>query len=1187
MPSDDSGLGPTDGEQEERLRIALERQERALRALALRLRAAERKAAAMAERNRQHHDSIANRLGHALLDAGRSFAGLKGLPASLLAIRREDLRRRAASRPGSIAPARPAPPTEPSVRAQPAMLAPHPGGDKRWRVAAILDDFSAHAFEPECAFLPLTRDGWRTEIAAFAPDFVLVESAWRGKDGNWAGLVHGASQDLADLTAWCASQGIPTAFWNKEDPVHFSGFLPAARLFDHVFTTDFDSIPGYRAALGHDRVHLLPFGVQPLHFNPIEEVERSDRFFFAGSYYHKYPQRKLDFGVLADFAIATHGLDIFDRNIARAGKNFVYPEAYVPHVVGDLPFDAMPVLAKAYRAGLNLNTVKQSQSMVARRVFELMASNTFVVSNYARAVRQMFGDLVIASDHAAELHARWAGLTGDAATFGKVRLAGVRKIMAGHTCAHRLARIAAKLSNSQNQTIAAPPVVVVASASTPDARDGILRQFRRQTHESRHLLLVADNTPGSKALFDLAPNEEVIARDALAARLADAPWVSFWSERDHYGANFLTDLALATRYWRGDAVGKRARFVLDQGQPVLIEPDLQYIPVERLDLRCALVSGALASLAVSAGGRLSEARLPANARTLAIDPYNYCRDGAGAEPAQLASVDDLPNLWSGLALDAFEATTAPLSSGTPVVHIGPDALARYLPKGRSRALGVSIRPDAITLRSKVAQDAHSSIILSSPFPVSPQDVSAGLRVNAAITPVTAHHAVKVIYEFLDSSGDRIDHQTEDAGRAVLAPPSGTAAIRVGLRLQGRITVRWSALEFGGEALPARLLPVPMSRVLMVLRQYPSYGDRYRYAFAHARARAYREAGRKVDVFRFGSDAGAHHFDEFENVDVTCGGHDGLQDLLATGQYDHVLVHFLDRAIWQVVAPHLDRIKVTVWVHGAEIQPWERRAFDDDGAPAQRKLHRQRSSEARLGFWRGLLRDPHPNVRFVYVSRTLLEQSAEDLGLAISAPAAAVINNPIDTDFFDFQEKPVEQRSRILLLRPFASRIQGNDLAVAAILQLASSPGFANLAFTIAGDGPLFEETVAPLRHLTNITIRRGFVSRNEIKALHREHGVFLCPSRMDTQGVSRDEAMASGLVPVTNRVGAIPEFVRDDCGYLADPEDSDGLAAAIAELQANPEQFRALSRCAAEHVRSRSGFDRTVARELAMISKAR
>ncbi len=44
--------------------------------------------------------------------------------------------------------------------------------------------------------------------------------------------------------------------------------------------------------------------------------------------------------------------------------------------------------------------------MFARRVFELMASNTLVVSNYSKGVRLLFGELVIASDAKAELLAQ-------------------------------------------------------------------------------------------------------------------------------------------------------------------------------------------------------------------------------------------------------------------------------------------------------------------------------------------------------------------------------------------------------------------------------------------------------------------------------------------------------------------------------------------------------------------------------------------------------------------------------------------------------------------------------------------------------------------------------------------------------------------------------------------------------------
>jgi glycosyltransferase involved in cell wall biosynthesis len=108
--------------------------------------------------------------------------------------------------------------------------------------------------------------------------------------------------------------------------------------------------------------------------------------------------------------------------------------------------------------------------------------------------------------------------------------------------------------------------------------------------------------------------------------------------------------------------------------------------------------------------------------------------------------------------------------------------------------------------------------------------------------------------------------------------------------------------------------------------------------------------------------------------------------------------------------------------------------------------------------------------------------------------------------------------------------------------LSNEPFFNELEFRLIGDGALFEETVAPLRDYPNITVERRFLTQNEIAALHKEYGIFLCPSRWDSQGVSRDEAMSSGLVPVTSSIAAIPEFVDEDCGVLAPAENAEGLS---------------------------------------------
>jgi len=87
---------------------------------------------------------------------------------------------------------------------------------------------------------------------------------------------------------------------------------------------------------------------------------------------------------------------------------------------------------------------------------------------------------------------------------------------------------------------------------------------------------------------------------------------------------------------------------------------------------------------------------------------------------------------------------------------------------------------------------------------------------------------------------------------------------------------------------------------------------------------------------------------------------------------------------------------------------------------------------------------------------------------------------------------------------------------------------------------------------------------------------------MDTQGVSRDEAMSSGLVPVTNRVAAIPEFVDENCGILAEPEDAEGLAEGILALYNDPVLFQKLSIAAAERVRNTSAKRDMASNEIAM-----
>ncbi|MEK8227730.1 hypothetical protein NKG05_18920 [Oerskovia sp. M15] len=95
--------------------------------------------------------------------------------------------------------------------------------------------------------------------------------------GAWQYHLTGTSAPrpaFIELVTFCREQGIPTVFWNKEDPVHFEDFLESAALFDRVCTTDVNRVPDYVERLGHDRVSVLPFAAQPAIHNPVRSHGR-------------------------------------------------------------------------------------------------------------------------------------------------------------------------------------------------------------------------------------------------------------------------------------------------------------------------------------------------------------------------------------------------------------------------------------------------------------------------------------------------------------------------------------------------------------------------------------------------------------------------------------------------------------------------------------------------------------------------------------------------------------------------------------------------------------------------------------------------------------------------------------------------------------------------------------------------
>ena len=506
----------------------------------------------------------------------------------------------------------------------PLFESPILGHLKQLRIACILDEFSYNCFAPECELLQLQADRWQQQIEGFDPQFVLIESAWRGDNDTWLRKVSDSSTELPLLIEWAKNRGLATAFWCKEDPIHFARFLPVARLVDHVFTTDIDSISRYREVLNHDRIYLLPFAAQPLLHNPVETFGRKEGFSFAGSWYSNYPDRQVDFRTLVRVVRKLGPVEIWDRNLKRADPhNFSFPEEFQGDIKGCLPHNKLDRAYKGCRFGITVNTIKQSQTMFARRAIELMASNTVVVSNFSKGLRMLFGDHVISSDSAVELEHRLAPLFSDDGAYRRHRLVALRKVLTEHTYEHRLAYLASKLLG-QPFAAAQPRVALLAEPENEGAAQRLIAVLERQTWVHARLVLV-----GVPLGADHPRVVCVSDRAAALSSLADFDYVAPICAADYYGPDYLTDLVLATRFALGDGVTKASFYAADNaGNIALLEDGTAYRSVSRAALRRSLLRQALLlAWTESPASRIEDSAVMSNS-LLAVDEFGYCQNGA-------------------------------------------------------------------------------------------------------------------------------------------------------------------------------------------------------------------------------------------------------------------------------------------------------------------------------------------------------------------------------------------------------------------------------------------------------------------------------------------------------------------------------------------------------------------------------
>ena len=268
------------------------------------------------------------------------------------------------------------------------------------KIALIADEMTERNFRTFADVIELTPQNWVRQMEERHPDLLVCESAWHGRNGCWDYRVHRNKRLLFDnrtalkrILRYCAAAGIPTVFWNKEDPTFFddpvNSFSDTATLFDRVFTTAGECVPRYRA-MGC-AADVLLFGFSPALFSPVPLEDGENRAAFFGGWYADQPERCEAMRRVFRFVLS-QGLElvIYDRYWNEPEENNRFPAEYDRFRRPPVPYGEIREELRHAAYAVSVSTETGSETMFARRVVEMMACGRLVISNDSRGLRERF-----------------------------------------------------------------------------------------------------------------------------------------------------------------------------------------------------------------------------------------------------------------------------------------------------------------------------------------------------------------------------------------------------------------------------------------------------------------------------------------------------------------------------------------------------------------------------------------------------------------------------------------------------------------------------------------------------------------------------------------------------------------------------------------------------------------------------
>lgn len=403
-------------------------------------------------------------------------------------------------------------------------------------IGIIADEFLFNSYNGVANFLYVDRENYKEHRKKL--DVLLIVTTWRGLHNEWRGLgnpkIKKHRDELYKIMDYYRKQGTKIVFYSKEDPVNYHIFIDIAKHCDYIFTTAIEKIKDYQKDCNNENVFLLEFGVNPLYHNPvgIKKHQKLPEVLFTGSWYEKYPHRQVDTRTLFDGVIdGNKDLKIIDRNYDLQLIQYFFPDEYVKYVSPSIEHTYLQKFHKMFDWAINLNSIQESNTMFANRIYELQALGNILLSNYSVGVNNKFPGVFLIDDKH-EVKDIFDAYTSEDVFQHQVN--GIRQVMSDKTTFHRIEHLL-KTIEVKHEALPKRKVAVLVK----EKNENIEKMFNLQTYPYKSLYTEEEFTEELKQQHDM---------------------ITFFDDKIDYNIFYLEDMTNGFKYTDSDYITKDAYY---------------------------------------------------------------------------------------------------------------------------------------------------------------------------------------------------------------------------------------------------------------------------------------------------------------------------------------------------------------------------------------------------------------------------------------------------------------------------------------------------------------------------------------------------------------------------------------------------------------------------------------------------